>query len=217
MWQNTIALALAHGTVRITDDQYGDAHVMLDWTSKYGTLPSPSTMRRTIIPAIRDYSYARPVVCSLRTKNNDPTADSSLQAKMERVRDVYGYYFPANGRFSTAAQVLSLRAFAGERTGIRNLPGFKLLFSYIKKTPIVRNRRQFLDTSSKSFVHPPCKNVAHQEERLPIPVSSGDTISITLLHSEDVRAIMNCKQPFCLISDAIELPELIATIRGVWL
>ena len=66
-------------------------------------------------------------------------------------------------------------------------------------------------------MHPPSKNVAHQEERLPIPVRSGDTISITLLHSEDVRSLIDCEQSVGLISDAIELPELIATIRGVWI
>jgi hypothetical protein len=50
-----------------------------------------------------------------------------------------------------------------------------------------------------------------------MPVRSGDTISITLLHSEDVRALMDCEQSVGLISDTIELPELIATIRGVWI
>jgi hypothetical protein len=80
-WQSIYALLLTRGTLRITEDQYEDAHVMLYWTSKYGNLQSPSTMRRTIIPAIRDYYYARSVVCSLRTKNSEPNADSSLQAK----------------------------------------------------------------------------------------------------------------------------------------
>jgi hypothetical protein len=66
-------------------------------------------------------------------------------------------------------------------------------------------------------VHPPSKNVAHQDERLRIPVRSGDTISITLLHSEDVRSLMVCEQSVGLISDAIKPPELFATIRGVWI
>jgi hypothetical protein len=79
--QSICALLLTRGTVRITEDQYEDARVILDWTSKYGNLQSPSTMRRTIIPAICDYSYALLVVYSLTTKNNEPTADSSLQAK----------------------------------------------------------------------------------------------------------------------------------------
>jgi hypothetical protein len=80
-WQSIYALLLTRGTVRITEDQYEDARVMLDWTSKSGNIPSPSTMRRTIMPATRDYSYPHSVVCSLRTKNNEPTADSSLEAK----------------------------------------------------------------------------------------------------------------------------------------
>jgi hypothetical protein len=50
-----------------------------------------------------------------------------------------------------------------------------------------------------------------------MPVWFEDTISITFLHSEDVQAIMDWEQPVGLISDAIELRELIATIRGVWL
>jgi hypothetical protein len=64
-WQSIYALLLTRGTVRITEYKYEDARVVLDWTSKYGNLPSHSTMRRTIIPAIRDDSYARSVVCSL--------------------------------------------------------------------------------------------------------------------------------------------------------
>jgi hypothetical protein len=216
-WQSIYALLLTRGTVRITEGQYEDARVMLDWTSKYGNLPSPSTMRRTIIPAIRDYSYARSVVCSLRTKNNEPTADSSLQAKNRASEGRVRLVFPSEWALLDCRTGPVFESISGERTGITAQPGFKLLFSDIDETPIVRNRRQFLDTSSQIFVHPPSKNVAHQEKRLPIPVRSGDTISITLLHSEDVRSLMDCEQSVGLISDAIELPELIATIRGVWI
>ena len=34
-WLSTYALLLTRGTVRITEDQYEDARVMLDWTSKW--------------------------------------------------------------------------------------------------------------------------------------------------------------------------------------
>jgi hypothetical protein len=61
-WHSIYALILRRGTLRITEGQYDDARVMLDWTSKYGNLPSPSTMRRNIIPETRDFYYARSVV-----------------------------------------------------------------------------------------------------------------------------------------------------------
>jgi hypothetical protein len=52
---------------------------------------------------------------------------------------------------------------------------------------------------------------------LAILVMSGDIVSINLLHSEDVRAVIGCGQPVGLNSDADGLRGLIATIRGVWL
>jgi hypothetical protein len=83
-WQSIYALLLKRGTVRVTEGQYEDARVMLDWTYKYGNISSPGTMCMSIMPAIRYYSYARSVVCSLRTKNNESTADSPLDAKKIR-------------------------------------------------------------------------------------------------------------------------------------
>jgi hypothetical protein len=44
-------------------------------------------------------------------RTTSPPLTVPCKPKIERVRDVYGYYFPANGRFSTAELVLSLRAF----------------------------------------------------------------------------------------------------------
>jgi hypothetical protein len=61
------------------------------------------------------------------------------------------------------------------------------------------------------------KNVAHQEERIPIPIGYGYTISNTPIYSEDVRTIMDWEQPVGVISDTIELQELIANIRGGWI
>jgi hypothetical protein len=89
-------------------------------------------------------------------------------------------------------------------------------FLISKELPL-SDRRQFPDTSSKILVHPPFKNLKHEEELLPMPVRSGDTISTTLLYFEDVRGIMDCEQPVGLNSDAIELRGLITTINGVWL
>jgi hypothetical protein len=43
-WQSIYALLLTRGTVRIGESQYEDACVILDWTSKYGNLPSPSVV-----------------------------------------------------------------------------------------------------------------------------------------------------------------------------
>jgi hypothetical protein len=48
-------------------------------------------------------------------------------------------------------------------------------------------------------------------------VKSGDTVSINLLHFEDVCAVIGRGQPIGLNSDADGLRGLSATIRGVWL
>jgi hypothetical protein len=66
-------------------------------------------------------------------------------------------------------------------------------------------------------VHPPCKNLAQQEDRLPVPVRSEDTVSTTILHSEEAWEVMGCGQPVGLNSDANELRGLVATIGGVWI
>jgi hypothetical protein len=141
MWHRIYAFLLARGSVRIPEDQSRDARVMLDWTSKYGNLPSPSTMWRTIIPSIRDYSYARSVVCSLMTKKNEPTADSSLQAKNGASEGCVRLVFPSEWAPLDCRTGPVFESIAGARTGIRALLGFKLLFSGIEETPIVRNRR----------------------------------------------------------------------------
>jgi hypothetical protein len=203
--------------VRITEDQYEGARVILDWTSNFGNLPKPSTMRRTILPAIRDYSYARSVFCSLRTNNNETTDDSSMETKNGASEGHVRLVFPSEWALLDCQMGPIFESIAGERTGIRALSGFRLIFSDIEETPIGRKRRQFLDTSSQIFVHPPCKNIAQQEDRLPLPVMTGDTVSITLLHSEDVRAVMGCGQAVILNHDANELRGLIETIRGVWI
>jgi hypothetical protein len=70
---------------------------------------------------------------------------------------------------------------------------------------LCEKRRQFLDTSSHIFVLPPCKNLAQEDNRLPVPVKSGDTVSIPPLPSEDVRAVMGCGLPVTLNYDANEL------------
>jgi hypothetical protein len=159
-WKSIYALLLTRGTVRIIQDQYDNARVMLDWTSNYGNLPSPCTIRRTIMPAIRDYSYACSVVCSLRTKNNDNTADSSVETENGASEGRVRLVFPSEWALLDCCTGPVFQSIAGERTGIRALSGFRLLFSDIEGTPIVRKRRQFLDTSSQIFVHPPCKNLA---------------------------------------------------------
>jgi hypothetical protein len=46
---------------------------------------------------------------------------------------------------------------------------------------------------------------------------SGCTISVILVHPEDVRAVIDFEQQVGSNYDAIELRELIATIRGAWL
>jgi hypothetical protein len=138
-WQSIYALLLTRGTVRITEDQYEDARIMLNWTSKFGNLPRPSTMRRTIMPAIRDYSYARSVVCSLRTKNNETTASSSLEAKNGAREGRVRLVFPSEWALLDCRTGPVFESISGERTGIRALPGFKLLFSDIEETPFVRN------------------------------------------------------------------------------
>jgi hypothetical protein len=136
-WQSIYALLFTRGTVRITENQYGDTRVMLDWTSKYGNLPRPSTMQGAIIPAIRDYSYARSVVCSLRTKNNEPTAVSSLQAKNGASEGRVRLVFPSEWALLDCRTGPVFESIAGKRTGIRALTGFKFLFSDIEENPIV--------------------------------------------------------------------------------
>jgi hypothetical protein len=216
-WQSIYALLLTRGTVRFTEDQYEDARVMLDWASKHGNIPSPSTMRRTIVPAIRDYSYAHSVVCSLRTKSNEYAADSSLAARNYAREGRVRLVFPSNWALLDCRTGPVFESIAGERTGIQVAPGFKLFFSDIEDTPIVRNRTRFLDTSSQIFVNPACTSGSPQRSRLPVPAKSGDSVSIILVHSEDSLAILGCGKPGCLISDSDESLELIATIRGVWL
>jgi hypothetical protein len=154
-WQNIYALLLTCGTVRITEDQYEDELVMRDWTYRYGNLPSPSTMRSTIVTAIRDYFYSRSVVCSLRTKNNEPAADSFLQAKNGVSEGRVRLVFPSEWVLLDCRIGPVFERIAGERIGIRALPGFKLLFPDIEETPIARKRRQFPDTLSQIFVYPP--------------------------------------------------------------
>jgi hypothetical protein len=66
-------------------------------------------------------------------------------------------------------------------------------------------------------VHHSCKNIVQLEDRRPVPVRFVDTVSITLLHSDDFRAVMVCGQPVGFNSDANALRGLNATIRGVWL
>jgi hypothetical protein len=66
-------------------------------------------------------------------------------------------------------------------------------------------------------VHPPCENLVQHEDLLPVPVGSGDIVSITLLHSNDFRAVMGCGQPVGFNSDANALQGLNENIRGVWL
>jgi hypothetical protein len=143
-WQSIYALLLTRGTVRITERQYEDARVMLDWACKHGNLPSPSTMRRTIIPAIRDYSYARSFVCSLRTKNNEPTADSSLQAKNRASEGRVRRVFPSEWLLLDCRTGPVFESISGERTGIRALPGFKLLFLISRKLPLFEKEDKFL-------------------------------------------------------------------------
>jgi hypothetical protein len=166
-WQKIYALFLPRSTVRFTEDQYDDARVMLDWTYKNGNIPSPSEMRRTIMPVIRDYSYARSVVCSLGTKNNEPTADSPLDAKIFASEGRVRLVFSSEWTLLDCCTGPVFKSIAGERTGIRALPEFKLLFSDIKDTSIVRNTRQVLDRSSQIFVNPPCKSDTQQKKRLP--------------------------------------------------
>jgi hypothetical protein len=147
---------------------------MHDWASKYGNIPSHSTMRRTIVPAIRDYSYAHSIVCSLRTKSNERAAGSFLAARNyareRRVRLV----FPINWALLDCRTGPVFESIAGERTGMQNVPGFKLMFSDIEDTPIVRNRARFLDISSHIFVNSPCTSGSPQKARLPVPAKSGD-------------------------------------------
>jgi hypothetical protein len=50
-----------------------------------------------------------------------------------------------------------------------------------------------------------------------VPVRSEDSVSITLLHLQDVRAVLGCGQPVSLNYDANELRGLIATTRGAWI
>jgi hypothetical protein len=126
---------------------------MLDWTSKYGNIPSPSTRRRKIMPAIRDYSYTRSVVFSLRTKNNEPTADSPLDAKKYASEGRVRLVFPSKWAPLDCRTGLLFESIVEERSGIRALPGFKLLFCDVEETPIEQNRRQFIESSSQIFVH----------------------------------------------------------------
>jgi hypothetical protein len=140
-WQSINALLLTRGTVRITEDQYEDARVMLDWTSNYRNSPSPSTMRRTIMPAIRDYSYARSVVCSIRTKNNQSTSDSSVVTKNGASEGLVRLIFPSKWALLDCPSGPALEIIAGERNGIRASSCFRLLFSDIEDTPIVRKKK----------------------------------------------------------------------------
>jgi hypothetical protein len=125
--------------------------------------------------------------------------------------------FPSNWALLDSRTGPVFESIAGERTGMQNVPGFKLMFSDIEDTPIARNRTRFLDTSSHISVNSPCTSGSPQKARLPVPAKSGDTVSITLLHSEDSLAIIGCGIPGCLNSDSDESLGLIATIRGVWL
>jgi hypothetical protein len=121
-WQSIYALLFTRGTVRITEDQYEEARVMLYWTSKHGNLLSPSTVRRTIIPAIRYYSYARSVVCRLKTRNNEPNADSSLQAKIGASDGRERLVFHSKWALLDCRTGPVFESIAEERTGIRALP-----------------------------------------------------------------------------------------------
>jgi hypothetical protein len=83
------------------------------------------------MPAIRDYSYARSVVCSLRTKNNETTANSSLEAKNGAREGRVRLVFPSEWALLDCRTGPVFESIAGERPGIRALPGFKLIFSDI--------------------------------------------------------------------------------------
>jgi hypothetical protein len=92
------------------------------------------------MPAIREYSYARLVVCSLRTKNNEPTADSPLDAKKYASAGRVRLVFSSEWALLDCRTGPVFESIVEERSGIRDLPGFKLLFSDIEDTPIVRKK-----------------------------------------------------------------------------
>jgi hypothetical protein len=90
-----------------------------------------------------------------------PTAESSLQARNGASKGRVRLVSPSEWALLDCRKVPIFESIAGERTGIRALPGFKLLFSDIDETPIVRNRRPIFDNLNQSF------SASSQKPRIP--------------------------------------------------
>lgn len=228
-WQSLFAILITCGTVRMTVQQYEVIYNLHAWASVKESLPSIRTVQRNLMPAIRDFSYARSSDISLRLKHTkrsntrlcledssatDTIAFDTVYRDCEK-ESLVRIVLPSEWARLDCRTATLYDAMFGRKDGIHASQQGRLCYSDIDEIPIVRSRQRFLDTWSQIFVDPP---FLHDKEpsmmRLPIQAQDGDFISVGILQPDAFAAVIGQDQPLRIENETIGY--LVAQVVGVW-
>jgi hypothetical protein len=228
-WQSIFALLVTCGTVRMTVKQYELIYTLHAWASSKANLPSIRTVQRNLMPAIRDFAYARSSDISLRIKDAKrsdarqglesgnagvTTAIDSVHRENEK-ESVVRIVLPSEWARLDCRTAALYEAMFGSGTGSQASGEGSLCFSDIDQTPLIRNRKRFLDTRSQIYVDPiRVQDSEKNMERLPIHARGGDLISVGILRPDKFAALIGQDQH--LRAEGENVGCLVAKVVGVW-